>query len=209
MGIKIITPLLSSLLSLYFIGNTPLNAEEKSKKTVQVSIGDFSYVNLIDSSNEIDYTKASLKFGTELKQFKSKDNIECFLGVSYSKAELTRPTLVNNGYVTLGEESSYDMFGLDGSFRYNFERFSDKLIPFCELGAGILYNDIYQNKDQGLVGQALEFSLMAGTGLTYFISKDTALDLNFAFEHISNANLAKRNGGLNALGVSIGLKKNF
>jgi|TARA_B100002003_G_C14094781_1_gene526566 hypothetical protein len=209
MGIKIITPLLSSLLALYFIGATPLNAEEESKKTVQVSVGSFEDQNLLDDYNQIDYNKVSLKLGTKLKQFKSKDNIEGFLGVSYSEVELARPTLVNNGHVTHGEKSSYDMFGLDVSFRYNFGRFSDSLIPFCELGVGILYNDIYENKDQGLVGQALEFSLVAGTGLTYFFNEDLSLDLNMALEHISNANLAERNGGINALGVFVGLKKEF
>ncbi len=78
----------------------------------------------------------------------------------------------------------------------------DKWAPYVFAGGGILYLDL------GLpsMGSRLNFSYQGGTGLQYFINKDTALSLEYRYHHISNAGTATPNEPLNSskflLGVS-------
>jgi hypothetical protein len=89
--------------------------------------------------------------------------------------------------------------------RYNFVQPEARWVPFCQIGAGILGDDVYENRDQRLIGSGLEFTLVADAGLRYFINRCWAAILMADFEHISNANTASRNVGVNAAGGMLGL----
>ncbi len=75
-------------------------------------------------------------------------------------------------------------------------------VPYLFAGGGILY------VDTGLptMGSRLNFSYQGGVGLQYFISKGTALNAEYRYHHVSNANTATPNEPLNSskflLGVS-------
>lgn len=79
----------------------------------------------------------------------------------------------------------------------------DTWVPYVFAGGGILYLDL------GLpsMGSRLNFSYQGGTGLQYFLSKDTALSLEYRYHHISNAGTATPNEPLNSskflLGISL------
>jgi hypothetical protein len=51
------------------------------------------------------------------------------------------------------------------------------------------------------------FSDNMGTGLYYFITKKSAINLGFRIRHISNANLAMPNGGINTYNFYLGFSK--
>jgi len=90
--------------------------------------------------------------------------------------------------------------------RYNFvPRRSPGLVPFVEAGAGAVSTDI----DRGIVGQPFNFNLDLGIGVRYFIARDWALNLEYRYQHISNANTGPNNLGINACGPFLGISHFF
>jgi lipid A 3-O-deacylase len=89
--------------------------------------------------------------------------------------------------------------------RYDFVRPGWGLIPYLQGGGGIVYNDCYHDSHQNAVGQSVEFLLRVDVGVHYPLGPKWSIDAEFNFLHISNADLAVRNAGVNALGASIGL----
>ena len=76
---------------------------------------------------------------------------------------------------------------------YHFD-FGYRLSPYIEGGLGILYQDF-----QGYnLGGGLNFTEMAGAGLTYFLEDDLSINVGYRFRHSSNASLYDENRGLNA-----------
>lgn len=93
--------------------------------------------------------------------------------------------------------------------RYNFVQPATKWVPFIQIGAGGIANDVYRDHSQRLIGSGFEFTLVGDIGVRYFISPRWALLATINFEHISNANSASRNLGVNALGAMIGISTFF
>lgn len=73
--------------------------------------------------------------------------------------------------------------------------------PYLFAGGGILYVDL------GLpsMGSKLDFSYQGGTGIQYFISKDTAVSFEYRYHHISNAGTATPNEPLNSSKFLLGI----
>ena len=63
----------------------------------------------------------------------------------------------------------------------------------------------YRDETQRALGQAGEFYLQATAGLHFLVAPHWSLDAEGGYVHISNAGTNERNGGINALGGSIGL----
>lgn len=93
--------------------------------------------------------------------------------------------------------------------RYNFVQPESKWAPYVQLGGGMVYNDIYKDKSQRLIGQQWEFDLEAAVGLRYLLNDRWSASIEGGYRHISNADLADRNTGLNSLGVTAGLGLHF
>lgn len=93
--------------------------------------------------------------------------------------------------------------------RYNFVQPGAHWVPFIQIGGGGLGNDIYKDRSQRLVGSGFEFTLTGDLGLRYFVNPRWAIVLTGNFEHISNANSASRNVGVNAAGGMIGVSTFF
>ena len=76
-----------------------------------------------------------------------------------------------------------------------------EFVPYVFAGGGILYVDL------GLptMGSRLDFSYQGGTGIQYFIAKDTALSFEYRYHHVSNANTASPNEPLNSSKVLVGI----
>jgi lipid A 3-O-deacylase len=99
--------------------------------------------------------------------------------------------------------------GASGLLRYNFVQPESRLVPYLQVGAGATYNDGFRTVNQEALGEGLEFLLQAEMGLRYFMSDRWSLDIEGGLLHISNARLANRNAGINALGGSIGISYYF
>lgn len=89
--------------------------------------------------------------------------------------------------------------------RYNFVRPGCKWIPYVQGGSGFVITDAYKDHNQDAIGEAFEFTPQASVGLRYLLRRNLSLDVEGMFHHISNASLAKRNAGINALGGFVGV----
>ena len=85
-------------------------------------------------------------------------------------------------------------------WRYNFVQPEARWIPYLQLGAGALDNNIYKGRAQMEVGEAFEFVLQGDIGLRYLINEQWSISAEAGYRHISNADLSSRNEGLNSLG---------
>ena len=77
------------------------------------------------------------------------------------------------------------------------------------MGIGILYNDIYRDRSQDLIGNSIEFTPQGGMGLRLPIDKRISIDTEFIYHHISNADISERNVGVNGVGIFIGITYNL
>ncbi len=90
--------------------------------------------------------------------------------------------------------------------RYNFvPRNTPGLVPYLQGGVGAESIDV----DRRIVGQAFNFNVSAAAGLRYFVGRNWSLNLEFRFQHLSNANMAPRNLGINAAGPMLGVSYFF
>jgi len=88
--------------------------------------------------------------------------------------------------------------------RYNLLRPGSRFVPYAQAGLGAVYSDASKDRSQTAIGQSFEFTPQCAVGLRYFIGRRWTLDGELSFQHISNAQLAERNGGINALGGLVG-----
>ncbi|MGF1678383.1 MAG: acyloxyacyl hydrolase [Candidatus Methylacidiphilales bacterium] len=89
--------------------------------------------------------------------------------------------------------------------RYHFTQPDWRWVPYIQLGGGITFTDAYEDRSQRAIGQQMEFTPQASLGSRYLIDPNWSLDIEFIYHHISNAGLAERNLGINALGGLAGL----
>ena len=99
--------------------------------------------------------------------------------------------------------------GLSLLYRRNFLAPNTKIVPYVTFGAGGVYNDVYHEHPQRIIGAAGEFDLQAAAGLRFRVSTKLTLDTEFSYRHISNADFANRNYGTNGLGGMVGLSYGF
>ncbi len=101
------------------------------------------------------------------------------------------------------------LFGPSVNLRRNFVWPGASLVPYTQVGAGFLITDAYKEDWQRAIGQAFELEAHAQIGLRYFISDNWSLDIEGGYQHISNAGMASRNAGVNALGGQLGVTYHF
>jgi lipid A 3-O-deacylase len=89
--------------------------------------------------------------------------------------------------------------------RYNLVPPQWKLVPYFQIGAGVTFTDA----DQRVFGQVFNFNLNVGSGVRYFIMPRCSLNGEYRFQHVSNANLANRNLGINAQGAMLSVSWYF
>jgi len=89
--------------------------------------------------------------------------------------------------------------------RYNFVAPSAKVVPYIQIGAGGTYSDAADDPVQRRIGSDFSFNLQAGLGARFFLNERTAIFAEANFRHISNADSADRNTGLNSLGGGLGV----
>jgi lipid A 3-O-deacylase len=90
--------------------------------------------------------------------------------------------------------------GITPLIRYNFLA-GDRLIPFVQIGGGILALDF----DLRSQADGFNFTVQPGLGIHYFVSERTALTAEWRLHHISNAGIHERNPGINSSLVLFGV----
>jgi hypothetical protein len=89
-------------------------------------------------------------------------------------------------------------------FRYNFFHPGSRFIPYLQLGGGGLHTDAAEVPDQRVIGANFEFLLQADLGARILLTDRWSLLIEAGIQHISNADTASRNVGVNSLGGRIG-----
>lgn len=89
--------------------------------------------------------------------------------------------------------------------RYNFVQPESTVVPYFQIGAGGLYSDAAKDHSQRLIGSDFEFNLQASIGVRWFCTPSCAVTLEGGYRHISNADMADRNVGVDSLGGMVGV----
>lgn len=89
--------------------------------------------------------------------------------------------------------------------RYNFVQPGARLVPFGQIGLGMVSTDI----NRRIVGQPFNFNIEVGLGTRYLLSEHWGLNLEFRYQHISNANTGVHNLGINSYGPILGISYLF
>ncbi|MBL0225633.1 MAG: acyloxyacyl hydrolase [Geobacteraceae bacterium] len=99
--------------------------------------------------------------------------------------------------VDYGGRSMVGGYGL-GHWRFTS---LERVVPYVLAGGGVLFVDL------GLptMGTKLCFSYQGGTGVQYFIDRNTALNLEYRYHHISNAGTANPNEPINSNKLLMGV----
>ncbi len=85
--------------------------------------------------------------------------------------------------------------------RYNFIQEKHRWVPFVQAGGGATYTDL----DRRILSQNFNFNLDLGVGVRWLLTRNWSLSLEYRYQHISNANLGKKNVGINADGPVLGV----
>lgn len=109
---------------------------------------------------------------------------------------------VAEGFLSYVRQDSEDRYaiGVTPLIAYNLKDFG-KVIPFIELGSGILYT----NLDPEGFGSRFDFTPQAGFGIRYRIGRGTFLKFFYRIHHVSNANLKEDNLGIDSHLFSVGI----
>ena len=99
--------------------------------------------------------------------------------------------------------------GLSLDYRRNFVPPSARVVPYIDLGLGGVYSDASHQRTQRALGSPFEFDLQTGLGLRYRFDAKWSIDGEASYRHLSNADIASRNYGTNALGGLIGFSFSF
>ena len=108
------------------------------------------------------------------------------------------------GQVSLGAEMVYIQFqepfvthgvGFAPKIKYTFVAL-DRIRPYAEFAGGPFWTDLAGKIPEE--SSRFNFVLMAGFGVSYFLTNQVALNVGYRFQHISNAGTHYPNLGLNA-----------
>lgn len=76
-----------------------------------------------------------------------------------------------------------------------------RLYPYVEGGLGLAYLTQHTREQS----TQFNFTNQAGLGITYLLRRNLALSLGYRFRHLSNASVARPNGGIDTDSVILGL----
>jgi lipid A 3-O-deacylase len=168
--------------------------------STQVMIGPaFSDSGIGPHVNELNLMMVNSRIGWMLNTPSDQDGF--FRGNFEGILELTTADIMS-GYGNV-------VVGPAGLVRYNFVQPDWPIVPYLQVGAGIIYTDAYKNKYQRAIGEAIEFTPQASAGARWMLNNEWSLDSEFMYHHISNAGFNGRNLGVNGIGGNIGVTYYF
>ena len=189
-------------------------ADQTSEKTPQSAIGThtkgrislqlvsgalFSLTGLPEGSPVLNYAQTNLRLGWMLTNPGPQRD---FLRGNWEGLFEITNSIIFKGF------GNY-IGGVTGLLRYNFVQPDWPVVPYIQGGVGIVYNDVYKDKTQQAIGQAIEFSPQLSLGVHYLLTRNWSVDGEGMFHHMSNAGMSKRNRSINALGGFLGFTYSF
>ncbi len=154
----------------------------------------FAPVGIGPTIPTFDYAPVSLRLGVIAN---TPDRGGCLRGSNEILIDLTVGTVFNGFGNVFGGPSLL--------LRRNFVQPDCRFVPYVQGGAGFVFTDAARDHTQRAIGGAFEFLLQAGVGCRYLVNDHLALNAEFDYQHISNANTSNRNYGVNALGGLVGV----
>ncbi len=146
----------------------------------------------------VDFAINSLRLGTMLSSPAGpgllRGNLE-FLGEAFAGGIFTGPGHVLAGATML--------------LRYNLVQPGARLVPYGQVGAGLVYTDIPEGASGGLISLPVEFNLQASLGARWMLDRTWSLVGEVTYRHISNATIRLPNYGIDSLGGSLGFGRSF
>jgi hypothetical protein len=88
---------------------------------------------------------------------------------------------------------------------YNFVQPGWRFVPYIGASMGLSGNDLYVQQSQEIIGGPFEFVLQGNLGARYFVDKNWGFLIEGGYEHVSNADIYKRNVGVNQTGGRFGI----
>src|SRR4051794_38472911 len=96
------------------------------------------------------------------------------------------------------------IYGASFILRWNFVQPAARIVPFVQIQGGGAYSDMANDDPvQRLIGSDFSFTFGAEIGVRCMIRPNIAITTSFEYRHISNADTAERNVGLNSLGGTL------
>ncbi len=145
-----------------------------------------------------DYTQSELRLGLMLNSPWEagllRGNFEALIGFGGGAVIHGPGTALANG----------DLF-----IRYNFIQPGAWIVPYGQFGMGLVASDVARDLSQRLIGGTVEFVLQTGVGFRFLLNPQWSLDLEGVYQHISNADTADPNVGVNAFGGLAGATYSF
>jgi hypothetical protein len=185
----------------YPVVEEPHDWYPKGDYTFQALVG---YYKNVSSSTNYSYAPIDLRIGKIL-------DCGCHEGILRGYFE---PILEIEGAPTFGIGHAF--VGANALLRYNFVQAPTgygcercRLVPYIQVGVGLQYNDAYRDNTQSALGQALEYTLEAQVGVHYFLTHSLSLDVEGGYQMITNLGQSSNNGGINAVGGSVGFTYYF
>jgi hypothetical protein len=166
--------------------------------STQVLAGAYFSIALGPRSRAFNYVPVSVRQGVMLTapedHWWGHGNYECLFDLTF--ASIT---------------SKYGSWFAGPSFflRANWVEPDCPVVPYIQIGTGAVLNDAHEDQSQHAIGQILEFYQHLEVGAKWFVTPDLSLDIEGGIQHLSNGGLARRNYGVNMLGVAIGFTYYF
>lgn len=92
-------------------------------------------------------------------------------------------------------------FGLSAvGFKYNFTALESRWSPYSNFGFGVIYEPIGHH----VQGSDFNFIIQTGVGVQYFLDEKNAVNVQYRYRHISNANYRDPNSSINSSFVLVG-----
>jgi opacity protein-like surface antigen len=114
------------------------------------------------------------------------------------------PGILRGNFEVAGSLFGGTIFNGEGTYvtgttvwlRYNFVPETGRFAPYAQAGMGLTGTDL----DRRIESQNFNFNLNLGAGVRYFVARNWSLNLECRYQHISNADMAEHNLGINAIG---------
>jgi hypothetical protein len=165
----------------------------KGAKEFQNVTGVNYFIDRSSDRPSVDYALDSVRFGIML----CNPNGSNFLAGNFEFLTdiFAGPIFQGPGDVVVGST----MF-----LRYNFVQPRARIIPYLQIGAGLIYTDVSEKESRGLVSLPVEFNLQGALGLRFMVNQRWSIVAEGEYRHISNAEIHKPNFGINTVGGNLG-----
>src|SRR5450432_598593 len=127
------------------------------------------------------------------------------------------PGFLTGNFELLGEAFAGGIFDGPGNvmagsnliFRYNFIQPHARILPYLQIGAGLVYTDISESESRGLISLPVEFDLQGIGGMRFMLNQRWSVLVEGGYRHISNAEIHLPNYGIDSLGGNFGFGSSF